>query len=131
MFKNSEAFSSFSVDNIEKAKDFYGNTLGLEIEEYEDMGTLHLKFANGMKVMVYGKDAGHSPASYTCLNFFVDNIEQAVDQLTSKGITMEQYDLPGIKTNEKGISRWEGGGPAMAWFKDPAGNILAVMEDKH
>ncbi len=129
MFKSNEAFSSFSVDNIETAKEFYGNKLGLDFEEYKDMGTIHLKFGNGAKTMVYSKD-NHQPATYTCLNFFVQNIESAVDELISKGITMEQYDMPELKTDPKGISRWEGGGPAMAWFKDPAGNILAVMEDK-
>jgi catechol 2,3-dioxygenase-like lactoylglutathione lyase family enzyme len=122
MFKDTKAFSGFSVDDVPKAKEFYGQTLGLEVSE--SFGLLELHLAGGRKIVVYPK-ANHIPATFTILNFPVDNIEQAVDDLTSRGVRMEIY-FEG-KQDEKGISR--GGGPLIAWFKDPAGNILSVLEE--
>lgn len=123
MFKDSKAFSGFSSDDIPKAKDFYANTLGLEVEEVEtDALMIHL--ANGGEVFIYPKE-DHEPATYTALYFRTDDVEAAVDALIAKGVVFEQYeDL----TDEKGINRKEG--PMIAWFKDPAGNILAVIDAK-
>lgn len=130
MFKNTKAFSGFSVDDIQKAKQFYGETLGLEVRD-EEMDTLTLNIAGGTKIMAYPKGAEHTPASFTILNFIVDDIDKAVDQLTAKGIKLEQYDSSDIKTDEKGVFRGagKGQGPNIAWFKDPAGNILSVLEE--
>ena len=125
MFKNTKAFSSFSVDNLKKAKEFYSKTLGLGVKEYQDMGILNLRFANGGKVMIYQKD-NHKPATFTVLNFPVDNVDNAVDELLEKGIKFEIY--KGFDQDKKGISREMG--MAIAWFKDPAGNILSVIEEK-
>lgn len=130
MFKS--AFSSFSVDNLEDAKKFYGETLGLEVSEDKEMGMLEINLAGGGKVMVYPKGPGHTPATYTVLNFPVENIDEAVDQLKEKGVEFEHYDDVYIKTDEKGIARGrnENEPKGIAWFKDPAGNILAVLESK-
>jgi catechol 2,3-dioxygenase-like lactoylglutathione lyase family enzyme len=128
MFKASKAFSSFSVDDIPKAKEFYGQTLGLEVTDHRDMGLLELSLATGGKVMIYPKDDNHSPASFTVLNFPVDSVEKAVDELTKLGVEFETYDETNLKTDDKGIARGEG--PTIAWFKDPAGNILSVLEEK-
>jgi catechol 2,3-dioxygenase-like lactoylglutathione lyase family enzyme len=122
MFKDAEAFSSFSVNDLKKAKEFYGGRLGLEIEEMPEGLELHL---TGNTVFLYPKP-NHTPASFTVLNFSVDNVEEAVDELISLGVRLEHYDLPDIKTDAKGIAR--GPGPKIAWFKDPAGNILSVLE---
>jgi predicted enzyme related to lactoylglutathione lyase len=125
MFEESRAFSSFSVDDIVKAKAFYGQTLGLDVAENPEMGgllTLHL--AGGNDVMIYSKD-DHMPATFTVLNFPVNDVEEAVDELTDRGVRFEQY-TGQLQTDEKGIFR--GGGPLLAWFKDPAGNILSVIE---
>jgi|SRR3989344_1051938 len=132
MFKDSKAFSSFSVDDLEKAKEFYGETLGLEVMEDRGMDLLHLKLTGGSQVMIYPKGSEHTPATFTILNFIVDDIEIAVDGLAEKGVEFEQYDNEYMKTNEKGISRGDGqNGPiGMAWFKDPAGNILSVLQEK-
>ena len=127
MFKNTKAFSSFSVNDLKKAKEFYGNTLGLEVSELE-MGHLDLHIAGGAHILIYPK-SDHTPATFTILNFPVADIEEAVDQLTKLGIRFEQYDQPEIKTDAKGIARGNGG-PNIAWFKDPAGNILSVLEDE-
>ncbi len=125
MLINSHAFSSFSVDDLNKAKEFYGKTLGLEVKLYDDMGILNIKFPGGGEIMIYPKD-DHKPASFTALNFPVENVEKTVDELISKGITFEQYKE--FKTDEKGISReW---GQEIAWFKDPAGNIISVMTEQ-
>lgn len=121
MFKDTKAFSGFSVDDLPKAKEFYGQTLGLEVSEANGLLTLHI--AGGSNILVYPK-ANHIPATFTILNFPVDNIEQAVDDLNAHGVRMEIY-FEGTQ-DEKGISR--GGGPLIAWFKDPAGNILSVLE---
>jgi catechol 2,3-dioxygenase-like lactoylglutathione lyase family enzyme len=123
VFKDIKAFSGFSVDDLEKAKQFYGQTLGLDVSETNDLLQLHI--AGGTTILVYPKD-NHVPATFTILNFPVTDIEQAVDELTARGVRFEQYNLPGLVTDEKGIAR--GGGPNIAWFKDPAGNILSVLE---
>jgi catechol 2,3-dioxygenase-like lactoylglutathione lyase family enzyme len=121
MFKDNPAFSSFSVNDLDKAKHFYADTLGLKVtEDYEGL-SLNLK--GDRQIMVYPKD-NHEPATYTVLNFVVEDIETAVAALTDKGLTMEQYDFMG--TNDKGISTNEH--VSMAWFKDPAGNILSVLQ---
>ncbi len=124
MFKDTKAFSGFSVDDIGKAKAFYGDVLGLEVSEANGALTLHI--AGGSSIFVYPKGDQHTPATYTILNFPVSNIEQAVDDLTQRGVRFEIYDYPDLKTDEKGIAR--GIGPNIAWFKDPAGNILSVIE---
>ena len=123
MLKESKAFSGFSANDIPKAKDFYGQTLGLEVSEDHGLLTLHL--AGGHKVLVYPKP-NHVPATFTVLNFPVKNVDQAVDELKKRGVRFENYNLPDLKTDEKGIMR--GKGPTIAWFKDPAGNILSVLE---
>jgi len=123
MLKNSHAFSGFSVDDMEKARKFYGETLGLDITT--PMDQLQLNLAGGGKVFVYGKP-NHVPATYTILNFPVDDVEKAVDELASKGVKFEHYNEGPMKTDEKGIMR--GQGPTIAWFKDPAGNFLSVLE---
>ena len=125
MFKNVKAFSSFAADDIQKAKEFYGRTLGLEISEAEE--GLGLKIAGGSEVFIYPKP-NHQPATFTILNFPVDNVEAAVDQLTRLGVRFEHYDEP-MKTDAKGIHLGTPG-PNIAWFKDPAGNILSVLERK-
>jgi predicted enzyme related to lactoylglutathione lyase len=123
MFKGSKAFSGFSVNDIGKAKEFYGNTLGLDVSS-DPMGLIKLNIAGGIPVVVYPKP-NHTPASFTILNFPVANIEDSVQKLKAKGVSFEKYDDP-IKTDENGIFR--GGGPLIAWFKDPAGNILSVIQ---
>jgi catechol 2,3-dioxygenase-like lactoylglutathione lyase family enzyme len=123
MFKNTKAFSGFSVNDIQKAKEFYGETLGLEVSETH--GLLNLQLAGGASVLIYPKP-NHVPATFTILNFSVGNIEEAVDQLTKRGVRFERYEGD-LKTDEKGVFR--GGGPLIAWFKDPAGNILSVLEE--
>ncbi|HUQ85116.1 MAG TPA: VOC family protein [Candidatus Limnocylindrales bacterium] len=127
MFKDTKAFSSYSVDNLEKAKEFYSTVLGIEVSEMKDMGIMELRLAGGHRVMIYPKGDEHSPANYTVLNFSVEDVDKAVDELTLKGVKFEQYSH--LKTDEKGISRGELG-PAIAWFKDPAGNIISVLEEK-
>jgi len=125
MFKDTKAFSSFSVNDLQKAKAFYQQTLGIEVSENE-MGILTLHISGGNGVIIYPKP-NHVPATFTVLNFPVEDLEKAVDELISKGITFEQYDEP-IKTDAKGIVRGDGRGPDIAWFKDPAGNILSVLK---
>jgi len=124
MFKHTNAFSSFSVDNIEKAKEFYGKTLGLEVKDQPE-GSIGLKVGDGKEVMLYPKP-NHVPATFTVLNFPIENIDKAVDDLTKRGVVFQHYDFGGIKTDPKGIMR--GNGPNIAWFADPAGNILSVIE---
>jgi predicted enzyme related to lactoylglutathione lyase len=126
MLDHSPAFSSFSVNDIPKAKEFYGKVLGLEVEEDRDMGVLTLKPAGGTTVVVYPKP-NHVAASYTVLNFPVKNVEQTVRELKGKGVRFEVYDQKDLKTDAQGISRGNGG-PTIAWFKDPAGNFLSVLE---
>lgn len=123
MFKDAKAFSGFAVNDIQQAKQFYGETLGLEVSEANGMLTLHL--ATGGTVLIYPKPQ-HTPATYTILNFPVADVERAVDELTARGVRFEHYNQGDLVTDEKGIVR--GGGPTIAWFTDPAGNILAVLE---
>jgi len=124
MLKESKAFSGFSVNDIQKAKDFYGRTLGLQVSESH--GLLTLQLAGGNKVLIYPK-VNHAPATFTVLNFPVENVDESVDELAKRGVRFEIYDESDIKTDEKGIMR--GNGPSIAWFKDPAGNVLSVIEE--
>jgi catechol 2,3-dioxygenase-like lactoylglutathione lyase family enzyme len=121
MFTNTKAFSGFAVDDIDAAREFYGETLGLEVSE--ENGLLTLQIAGERPTLVYPKE-GHTPADYTILNFPVDDIDAAVDQLTDRGVELERYD--GFGQDERGIMRDQG--PPIAWFKDPAGNVLAVLQ---
>lgn len=127
MFKHSKAFSGFSVNDIQKAKKFYAEILGLEVKD-NPMGLIELIIESGTHIIIYPKP-NHVPATFTILNFPVANIDEAVDELIAKGITFEQYGEP-IKTDEKGICRGGGKGPDIGWFRDPAGNILSVLEEK-
>jgi catechol 2,3-dioxygenase-like lactoylglutathione lyase family enzyme len=122
MFKTTEAFSSFSVNDLQKAKEFYSGILGLEVNESKE--GLQIEIQRGMKVFLYPK-SNHVPATFTVLNLRVNNIEESVDDLTKRGVHFEKYEGE-MKTDEKGIFR--GRGPTIAWFKDPAGNILSVIE---
>lgn len=128
MIDGKKVFSSFAVKDLTAAKQFYGQTLGLDIEENE-MG-LQLNVAGGNGIFMYPKP-NHQPASYTILNFPVDDIDQAVDELTTKGIKFQHYDEGQLKTDEKGIARGRtaGMGPDIAWFLDPSGNVLSVLQD--
>lgn len=123
MLKDAKAFSGFSVNDLQKAKDFYGGTLGLEVSEQPE--GLELSLGGGTKVFIYPKP-NHTPATFTILNFVVDDIEKAVDELTRIGVEFERYE-GAISTDEKGIHRG-GAGPIVAWFTDPARNILSVLE---
>jgi catechol 2,3-dioxygenase-like lactoylglutathione lyase family enzyme len=122
MFANTRAFSGFAVDDLQAAQKFYGDVLGVATSEQNGLMTLHL--AGGRDTLVYPKP-GHVPADYTILNFPVDDIDSAVDELTARGVTFERYD--GLAQDGKGISR--GYGPDIAWFRDPARNILAVLKE--
>jgi catechol 2,3-dioxygenase-like lactoylglutathione lyase family enzyme len=124
MLKEAQAFSSFSANDLRKAREFYGDTLGLDVKEADEGLELQL---NGNSVFIYPK-SNHTPASFTVLNFQVSNVDEAVDELTRLGIKFEHYDLPDIKTDERGIFR--GDGPIVAWFKDPDGNILSVVQSE-
>ena len=128
MFKESNAFSSFSVNDLEAAKKFYGEILGLEISD-NPMGVMELHIKDSSNIMVYPKP-DHEPATFTILNILVPDLELAVDALIVKGLTFEQYHNEYLNTNEKGIMRGDGHGPDIAWFKDPAGNILSVIGEK-
>jgi catechol 2,3-dioxygenase-like lactoylglutathione lyase family enzyme len=123
MFKYSTPFSGFSVNDIQTAKHFYGEILGLPVSEHH--GLLELKLGNA-KVLVYAKP-NHSPATFTIMNFPVKSVEQAVSELSAAGVRFEVYDEGPLKTDSRGIFR--GGGPTIAWFKDPAGNFLSVLEE--
>jgi catechol 2,3-dioxygenase-like lactoylglutathione lyase family enzyme len=123
VFKDSEAFSGFAVDDLQRAKEFYGQTLGLEVSEANDL--LEIRLGSGAKVLAYPKP-NHVPATFTILNFPVSDVESAVDELTSRGVRFEIYDEGELKTDERGIA--SGPGPKIAWFTDPAGNILSVLE---
>jgi len=125
MFKDTKAFSSFSVNDLPKAKEFYGQTLGLEVSEMPE--GLQLKIAGGGMVFIYPKP-NHAPATFTVLNFPVDDIEAAVDELSKRGVHFERYEGD-IETDNKGIHRGANG-PLIAWFKDPGGNILSVLQDR-
>jgi catechol 2,3-dioxygenase-like lactoylglutathione lyase family enzyme len=123
MFKDTEAFSGFSVDDIPAAREFYRTTLGLEVADVEDM--IDITLGGGSHVLAYPKP-NHEPATFTILNFPVDDVDAAVDELSARGVAFEIYDEPGLETDERGIFRGEG--PTIAWFRDPAGNILSVLE---
>jgi catechol 2,3-dioxygenase-like lactoylglutathione lyase family enzyme len=125
LFRDAEAFSSFSVKDIQKAKEFYGQVLGIEVTETQE--GLELNLAGDTGVFLYPK-ANHTPASFTVLNFHVDDINEAVDELTALGINLEKYNQPDLKTDARGIMRSDG--MQIAWFKDPFGNILSVIEEK-
>lgn len=121
MFRNNQAFSGFSVDDIAKAKAFYGDVLGMQVDEKNGMLQLHI--ANGSHVLVYPKGEAHQAATFTILNLPVGDVEGTVDALAAKGVQFEHYD----GADAKGIMRGEG--PTIAWFKDPAGNFISVIED--
>jgi catechol 2,3-dioxygenase-like lactoylglutathione lyase family enzyme len=120
MLTDSKAFSGFAVPDVAEARQFYGETLGLRVSEEHGMLQLHL--GGGRDVIVYPKP-DHTPASYTILNFPVDDVEATVDALTERGVRFERYQ--GFDQDDKGIQR--GGGPLIAWFKDPAGNVLSII----
>lgn len=124
MLTKARAFSSFSTNNVMKAKDFYKNLLALNVVE-NAMGILELELEGGLEVIIYPKP-DHIPATFTVLNFSVENIDNAVDELIGKGVQFEQYSSATLNTDAKGICR---GIPVIAWFKDPAGNILSVIEN--
>jgi catechol 2,3-dioxygenase-like lactoylglutathione lyase family enzyme len=121
MFEHTRAYSGFSVDDIQKAKQFYGETLGLRVSEQNGMLTLHI--AGDRDTLVYPKE-DHTPATFTILNFPVEDVDRTVEGLTERGVRFERYE--GFDQDEKGVFR--GGGPLIAWFKDPAGNILSVIQ---
>jgi hypothetical protein len=124
MLKESKAFSGFSAGDILKVKEFYGATLGLDVSESH--GVLTLRLEGGNNVIIYPKP-NHVPATFTVLNFPVKDVDLVVDELKKRGVRFEHYDLPNLKTDEKGIMR--GNGPSIAWFKDPAGNILSAIDE--
>jgi len=128
MLADSKAFSGFAVDDLEKAKQFYGETLGLNVEVVdEEHGLLTLHLGGDLDVLTY-LSPEMTPPSYTTLNFPVDDIDQAVDDLAARGITCEQYGHPDLPQDDKGVMRE--GGPLIAWFKDPAGNTLSVLQER-
>jgi predicted enzyme related to lactoylglutathione lyase len=127
MLKQSKAFSGFAVKNIQEAKKFYGETLELEVSEDNEMEMLTLHLAGGNNVIIYPKP-DHTPATYTILNFPVENVEKSVDYLGKRGVRFEIYKEGHLKTDEKGI--FHGGGPLIAWFRDPAGNFLSVLQEE-
>ncbi len=128
MFRASKAFGSFAVSDIRQAREFYSNILGLEVSDVPHMSELlELRLQGSTRVLLYSKP-DHTPATFTVLNFPVDNIEKAVEELTRRGVQFETYNNETIKTDKKGISR--GPGPKVAWFRDPAGNILSVLEEQ-
>ena len=124
MFTPDNAFSGFSIDDLDAAKHFYGEQLGLEVEE-NSMGFLNLRLKNGATILAYTKP-NHVPAEFTILNFEVDDVEAAVDDLNARGVVTKIYTDPDFNTDAKGISR--GQGPDICWFKDPAGNVLSVLK---
>ena len=123
MFENTKAISGFSVDDIPRAQQFYGETLGLKVTEANGLLTLHI--AGDRPTIVYPKP-DHTPAAFTILNFPVDDIDAAVEELGRRGVTFERY--PGMEADEKGVHR--SGGPYIAWFTDPAGNVLSVLQER-
>lgn len=127
MFRNTPAFSSFSVDDLGKAQHFYSETLGLEVTSIAEGLQLHL--AGGAKIFIYESEDYHAP-EHTVLNFVVEDIQSAVKELEQRGVRMEQYDLPGIKTDSLGVFRGESGPKAIAWFKDPADHILSILQER-
>lgn len=134
MFKNTKAFSGFSVDDSEKAKEFYGKTLGMDInsiEGMEEFGVMELHTAEGeQNILIYPKGKEHQPATFTILNFPVDDIEATVDELKEKGIELLDLGNPEMPQDEKGIFRLEKPKIAQVWFKDSSGNVLSAMQDQ-
>ncbi len=131
MFKNTKAFCSFSVNDLNKAKDFYCDILGLTVKEIPEGLELHLA-GIGTPVFIYSSTDYHAP-EHTVLNFMVGDIDKAAEDLAKRGVKLEHYDLPSMKTDTKGIFRTKAGeiGPrAIAWFKDPAGHILSILQEK-
>jgi Predicted ring-cleavage extradiol dioxygenase len=131
MFTTTNTVSSFSVDDLAAAKQFYGETLGLELTE-DEIGGLDVKLGNGSRLLIYSKP-NHEPASFTVLNFVVGDVVAAVDELNARGVKTKIYaddEIPGMPNDAKGIMNDEDGKPALAWFKDPAGNVLAVMRER-
>jgi len=124
MLGESKAFSGFSVNDVQAARRFYGETLGLEVSESNGLLRLHL--GGGTEVLAYPKGDEHTPATFTVLNFPVEDIDAAVDELTRRGVVFQRY--PGLDADEKGVFR--GGGPFIAWFTDPAGNVLSVLQER-
>ncbi len=124
MLRDSKAFSGFATDDLEAAQKFYGETLGLDVEVWDEGNLLALHLAGGRDTLIYHKP-DFTPATYTILNFQVGDVEATVDELNARGVTMERY--AGFDQDDKGIAR--GQGPDIAWFKDPAGNILAVLTE--
>jgi catechol 2,3-dioxygenase-like lactoylglutathione lyase family enzyme len=124
MLANSKAYSGFAVDDLGNAQEFYGDTLGLRTEVLEENMLMTLHLAGDRPTLVYVRP-DHKPADYTILNFPVDDVDAAVDELDSRGVSFERYE--GFEQDEKGIHR--GGGPLIAWFKDPAGNVLSLIQD--
>lgn len=122
-FKNTKAFSSFSVKDLDEAKRFYGQTLGLEISESDE--GLIMQTKGGIDVFIYPKP-DHTPATFTVLNFVIDDVDRAVDELTKMGVRFQIYDKGELKTDDRGIFQ---GKPKIAWFKDPAGNFLSILEN--
>jgi catechol 2,3-dioxygenase-like lactoylglutathione lyase family enzyme len=125
MFRDTNAFSSFSTDDLQKAKQFYGETLGLHVVETPEGLELHI--SGSTPVFVY-PSSNYTAPKHTVLNFLVEDIEAAVEELNRRGVRMEQYDMPDIKTDEKGIFRGDSGPRAIAWFKDPADHVLSVLQ---
>jgi catechol 2,3-dioxygenase-like lactoylglutathione lyase family enzyme len=125
MLAESRAFSGFAVDDLQKAREFYGETLGLKTTALDEEELLQLDLAGDRPTLIYLKP-DFEPATYTILNFPVEDMDSAVDELTARGVTFERYE--GFDQDEKGINR--GPGPRIAWFKDPAGNILSVLEQQ-
>ena len=127
MFADTKAFSGFSVDDADRAKQFYGETLGMKVSDGPIPALLTLHIAGGRDTLIYAKP-DHEPATYTILNFPVDDIEEPVDALSARGVSFERYPACETETDERGIFR--GGGPYIAWFKDPAGNVLSVLQER-
>jgi catechol 2,3-dioxygenase-like lactoylglutathione lyase family enzyme len=126
MIKGTDAFPSFAVNDIERARTFYHDTLGLDVSRTEE--GLTLEVGNGNKIFVYPKP-DHTPASFTILNFPVDDVAATVAELSARGVRFEVYDEGELKTDGRGIHRGDEG-PVIAWFRDPAGNYLSVLEEK-
>ncbi|MFN8113216.1 MAG: VOC family protein [Solirubrobacterales bacterium] len=125
MFEQTKAFSGFSVDDMDRAREFYGDTLGIEIEDVPPHGLIRLKIEGGNPILVYPKE-DHEPATFTILNFPVADVEGTVASLRERGVEFQRYEGTQMETGEDGIFR--GGGPLIAWFEDPAGNVLSVVE---
>src|SRR6478735_129900 len=127
IFTKAPVFASFAVKDLDRARQFYGTTLGLDVREDKQMGTFEIQSPDKSHVLVYPKP-DHQPAVFTVLNLQVRDIDEAVDALTSAGVTFERYNTSDIKTDAKGVARGDKQGPSIAWFRDPSGNIVSVME---